>query len=131
MLVTAIVPITLALVFYTIGVWGQQIQPLLKPWHAVFFGLGLAADITGTVLMTRLPSAQGDDGASASGLVTLMSVSGIIAIVLMAINFVGATVLLIRNHEDERRVFHRFSIIVWVIWLIPYFAGAAVAMVGA
>ena len=48
MLVPAIVLITLALVFYTIGVWTERAQKLLKPWHAVFFGLGLAADASGT-----------------------------------------------------------------------------------
>lgn len=40
MLVPAIVIITLALILYTIGVWGERVQGILKPRHAVFFGLG-------------------------------------------------------------------------------------------
>ena len=39
-------------------------------------------------------------------------------------------VVLVRDRENEKRAFHRFSIIVWAIWLIPYIAGAASAMVG-
>ena len=36
MLVPAIVIITLALALYTIGVWGERIQGILKWWHVVF-----------------------------------------------------------------------------------------------
>ena len=39
MLAAAIVIITLALVFYTIGVWAERIRGSSKPWHAVMFGL--------------------------------------------------------------------------------------------
>lgn len=84
MLAPAVVIITLALILYTIGVWGERIQGILKPWHPVFFGLGLAADITGTLLMTGIAAARRDEGISGGGLSTLMAVSGTIAIVLMA-----------------------------------------------
>ena len=131
MLAAAIVIITLALVFYTIGVWAERIQGVLKPWHAVMFGLGLTADATGTFLMTRIAE-SGQDGASgAGGLGTLMAVTGTIALALMAVHLVWAIVVLIRNNEQEKITFHRFSVIVWAIWLIPYAAGAAVAMAGA
>ena len=39
-------------------------------------------------------------------------------------------VVLIRNREHEKQTFHRFSIAVWVLWLIPYIIGAASAMAG-
>jgi uncharacterized repeat protein (TIGR03987 family) len=130
MLAPAIVIITLALVFYTIGVWGERIQGILKPWHAVFFGLGLAADATGTILMTQIAAAQQAEGISATGLGSLMAVSGTIAIALMAVHLIWAIVVLVRNREREKLAFHRFSVIVWAIWLIPYIAGAASAMVG-
>jgi uncharacterized repeat protein (TIGR03987 family) len=128
MLAPAIVVITLALVFYSVGVWGERIQGILKPWHAVFFGLGLAADATGTFLMTRIAAGRRADGIQASGLSAVMAVSGTIAIALMAIHLVWAVVVLIRNREHEKQTFHRFSLVVWVLWLIPYVIGAASAM---
>ena len=51
---TAIVSITLALVFYSIGTWGERLQKVLKIWHIVFFLLGLTADTLGTSIMSRI-----------------------------------------------------------------------------
>jgi uncharacterized repeat protein (TIGR03987 family) len=59
-----------------------------------------------------------------------MAVSGTIAIALMAIHLSWAVVVLIRNREQEKQTFHRFSIAVWILWLIPYVIGAASAMTG-
>ena len=59
-----------------------------------------------------------------------MAVTGIIAILLMAVHLVWAVIVLLRNRDEEKRVFHRFSITVWAIWLIPYVVGAAAAMLG-
>ena len=129
MLAAAIVIITLALVFYTIGVWSERVQGILKPWHAVMFGIGFVCDATGTFLMTRIANESGEQSAGALG--TLMAVSGTIALLLMGIHLVWAIIVLIRNQEQEKITFHRFSVIVWAIWLIPYAAGAAVAMAGA
>ena len=36
-LIAAICVISSALVFYTIGVWGERIQRKLKFWHIIFF----------------------------------------------------------------------------------------------
>ena len=130
MLVAAIVIITLALVFYSIGIWGERIQGILKPWHAVLFGLGLASDATGTFLMTLIADERRTEDIATSGLSSLMAVSGTIAIVLMAVHLIWAVVVLIRNREREKLTFHRFSLAVWVLWLIPYVVGAAVAMTG-
>jgi len=32
--------------------------------------------------------------------------------------------VLIRDREAERLTFHRFSLAVWALWLIPYITGA-------
>ena len=51
---SAIVSMTLALVFYSIGTWGERIEKRLRLWHIVFFLLGLCADSFGTALMTEM-----------------------------------------------------------------------------
>ena len=111
---TTVLPITiisLALVFYTIGVWAERLQGRLKPWHLVFFLLGLAADTWGTGLMIDLAGGLTAD---------IYGVTGVIAIVLMLVHAVWASIVLLRRDEKAIRSFHKFSLLVWLIWLIPY-----------
>ena len=130
MLIPAIVIITLALVFYTIGVWAERIQKTLKWWHAAFFALGLACDTAGTLMMTSIASERRAAGIAPSALDTLMAWTGTAAILLMAVHLAWAIVVLVRNRDHEKQTFHRFSVIVWAIWLIPYTLGAVAAMAG-
>lgn len=130
MLLPAIVTITLALVFYTIGVWAERIQKTLKWWHALFFGLGLACDTAGTLMMTAIAGERRAAGVEAGALNTLMAWSGTLAIVLMAVHLGWAVIVLVRDKDREKQTFHRFSIVVWAIWLVPYVLGAAAAMLG-
>ena len=111
--------ITLALVFYSIGVWSERIAGRLKPWHLIFFWLGLICDTVGTALMLEM----------AGGLTFgVHGVTGVTAILLMVVHAIWATVVLIRKDEVAIRNFHKFSVAVWVIWLIPYLSGAVFGM---
>ena len=111
--------ITLALVFYSIGVWSERIAGRLKPWHLVFFWLGLVCDTVGTALMMEM----------AGGLTFgVHGITGVTAILLMVVHAIWATVVLIRKDEVAIRHFHKFSVAVWVIWLIPYLSGAVFGM---
>ena len=114
-LTTAITFINLALVFYTIGVWAERIQLRLKWWHLAFFWAGLAADVTGTTAMSLL---SGSLFAA-----TFHGITGNIAIGLMLFHTVWATIVLIRKKERLIVTFHRFSIVVWIVWLIPMVTG--------
>ncbi|MER3388879.1 MAG: HsmA family protein [Microcella sp.] len=130
MLLPAIILITLALVFYTIGVWAERAQKVLKAWHTVFFGLGLAADASGTYLMSLIAEGNREAGVEPGILTQIMAISGVIALVLMAVHFVWAIVVLVRDREAEKHRFHRFSVIVWAIWLVPYLTGAVGSSLG-
>ena len=130
MLLPAIILITLALVFYSIGVWAERAQKVLRPWHTVFFGLGLAADASGTYLMSLIASANRAAEVEQSILNQVMAVSGLIALILMAVHFAWAVIVLVRNREHEKHSFHRFSVIVWAIWLVPYITGALGSSLG-
>ncbi len=115
----ALVLITLALVFYSIGVWSERWAGRLKPWHLIFFWSGLACDTTGTAVMMDMAGGIGLD---------VHSLTGVLAILLMIIHAIWATTVLAR--KDERAIvnFHRFSVLVWLIWLIPYGSGFFVSM---
>jgi uncharacterized repeat protein (TIGR03987 family) len=49
-------------------------------------------------------------------------ITGLIAIILMLIHAAWATFVLIRKDARWIRDFHKFSVIVWCIWLVPYFS---------
>lgn len=119
----AIVTITLALVFYTIGVWSEHRSRTLKKIHLIFFWLGLCMDTTGTLLMGRIA-----DRSMLSGKLSLHSVTGALAIILMIVHAVWATVVLVRGSEDSAKNFHKLSIAVWAVWLIPYILGMVIGM---
>jgi uncharacterized repeat protein (TIGR03987 family) len=128
--VASLVIINLALVFYSIGVWAERFQRRLKPWHVVFFALGLTADATGTALMVQIAQANLAAGVLPSASQDLMAWTGTLAIALMALHLAWAVVTLIRKREPELVRFHTFSVVVWAIWLVPYFAGAVASMIG-
>lgn len=51
------------------------------------------------------------------------AVTGALAIILMVVHAVWATVVLTRENRGAMARFHRFSVAVWTIWLIPFFCG--------
>lgn len=122
MLLFAIITISLALVLYTIGVWGEKLQKILKPWHVIIFWLGLVCDTTGTALMSMM--------AESSNPLNFHRITGGIAILLMLSHAIWATIVIIRKKETMMHIFHKFSLIVWIIWLIPYLSGVFVGMGG-
>jgi uncharacterized repeat protein (TIGR03987 family) len=110
---SASIIITSALVFYSIGVWSERIAGRLKPWHLVFFVLGLICDTWGTGMMIDWVGGMTFD---------VHGISGLIAILLMFVHAIWAFVTLTKKNEKMIMNFHKFSVAVWVIWLIPYFS---------
>jgi len=108
--------ISLALVIYTIGVWSERIQGRLKWWHVGMFYSGLVCDTVGTGAMTIM----------AGGLFqfNFHGITGLAAILIMLFHAGWATLVLINKNEVRIVKFHKFSLIVWVIWLIPMVTGA-------
>lgn len=108
---TAGIVMGIALIFYTIGVWTEKIQGKLTIWHLGLFICGLICDSWGTGIMFRIT-----DGLSFS----FHGIAGLLAIVLMFLHACWALLVLIQNEERRLTRFHRFSLLVWAIWLIPY-----------
>ena len=114
-LMIAVTFIISAFFLYTLGVWSEKIQKRLKPWHAIVFWCGLVCDTIGTTSM----------GEIAGGLFkfTFHGVTGMTAILLMLFHAVWATWVLLKNNEKMMANFHKLSIFVWIIWLIPMVSG--------
>ena len=118
-LIISTILISLALIFYSIGVWSERIARRLKGWHLIFFWSGLICDTLGTGVMFEI-----------SGEVSfnIHSLTGVLAILLMLIHAIWATVVLLRKNEKAMANFHHFSVFVWIIWLVPYLNGFFVSM---
>jgi len=102
-----------ALLFYSIGVWGERISGRLKWWHFVFFVLGLICDTWGTSIMLEMVGGMTFD---------IHGVTGLIAIILMFVHATWAFIVLLKKDEKAIQNFHKFSLFVWLVWLIPYFS---------
>ena len=122
-LIFAIVAMTLALTFYTIGVFGERKVGTLKGWLVGFFGLGLVCDSTGTKIMTSI-----HDTSLSAFKADFHIITGGLALVLMAIHFVWALYVLWKGSEQSKANFHKFSVVVWAFWLLPYIAGMIIGM---
>ncbi|MCI0474350.1 MAG: TIGR03987 family protein [Ignavibacteria bacterium] len=113
--------ITLALIFYSIGIWAERIARYLKKWHVIFFWLGLIFDALGTYAMHRIATKPFD-------ILEPHTMTGQIALWLMLVHAIWATAAVIKGSENSLRNFHKYSLIVWLIWLVPYIGGMFLGM---
>ena len=115
MFVIAVSFIVAAFIFYTTGVWAERIKKRLLTWHAVVFWLGFACDTIGTGAMGKM--------AGSIIQFNLHGLTGLLAILLMLFHAIWANIVLVRKNERLIVQFHKFSLVVWLIWLIPMLSG--------
>jgi uncharacterized repeat protein (TIGR03987 family) len=121
MVILSSIFITLALVFYSLGIWSERIARYLKPWHVGMFWTGFTFDVLGTLHMHFISTKP-------FNIMEPHTLTGQIALWLMLAHAIWATYVIRKGSEDLHRHFHRYSLMVWVIWLIPYFGGMWLAM---
>jgi uncharacterized repeat protein (TIGR03987 family) len=110
----AVLLMVAALACYSLGVWAEFLGGRLRPWHLACFWSGFLCDTAGTELMRRL----------AGGLhPSLHTLTGIAALLLMLGHALWASVVVARRDDRAARSFHRISIVVWTIWLVPFVTG--------
>lgn len=127
LLIFAIVAMTTALISYSIGVWGEKRAGTIKAQHLGFFWFGLICDTLGTEMMRQIAQNAAQTGAAVPTGFNLHSALGAAALVLMAIHAVWATATYMRNNAKALQSFHRFSLGVWGLWLIPFVSGVVLA----
>lgn len=121
LLIASSILITLALAFYSLGVWAERIARYLKPWHVVAFWIGFSFDVAGTLGMHVMTLGHFDPTAP-------HTLTGQIALWLMFAHAVWATMVVRQGAPEARRGFHRYSLLVWLVWLVPYLGGMFVGM---
>ena len=114
-LIIAITFIFAACIFYTLGVWAEKIVKRLKLWHVIVFWLGFICDTIGTGAMGKMVGSIIQ--------FNFHGLTGLIAILLMLFHAIWASIVLARKDEKLILNFHKFSVVVWIIWLIPMVTG--------
>lgn len=110
----ALVLMFTAFALYSVGVWAVVRAKHLRSWHAGCFWAGVLLDSAGTEIMRRL----------AGGFRwNLHTATGAAALSLMLLHAAWASIVLLRRDERALRTFHRISLTVWVIWLVPFVTG--------
>jgi uncharacterized repeat protein (TIGR03987 family) len=117
MLLTAILLMNLALVFYSWAVFGTRSKGLLRKYLCIF-AIGLLCDYLGTREMNLYGNATGY-WPREHYLVGLASLVG------MAVHFLLALVAtLATDGTAVSRFFHRVSLVIYGFWLVSFFSGA-------
>lgn len=111
---SGLLSVTLAFVFYTWGIWGPRKRKEIKPLHVTFLWLGLVLDAGGTALMAMQIGYYRMD---------IHGIIGTLAIALMAVSAIWATVVRTKRDPAAVALYIRFSVLVWAFWLLPYFYG--------
>lgn len=104
--------ITLALIFYSLGVWAEKFASYLKGWHLGAFWIGFAFDASGILAIGTLSNNPFD-------LTDMYILAGQMALWLMLAHASWATLVVWRGSAKNRIEFHTYSILVWMMWLIP------------
>jgi uncharacterized repeat protein (TIGR03987 family) len=91
--------ITLALFFYSLGVWSERIAKYLKPWHVLFFWVGFTFDVSGTYAMHLIAKGPFD-------ILEPHTLTGQIALWLMLFHAIWATRVIIKKDERMKVKFH-------------------------
>ncbi len=121
-LIMASSAMVLALILYSFGVWGEKLSGTIKKIHLVSFALGFIMDTTGTMLMGQI--AEGSGGNKLG----LHQITGAVAVGLMFVHLIWALWVYLKGDEAAKKNFHKFSLGVWIIWLISFVLGMLVGM---
>ena len=105
--------ITMALLLYSLSIWSEKIKHQLKHWMIVTFIFAFICDLIGTSIM----------GLQTNGAkLHTHGAFGYIALVIMGFHLAWA-IKAFKTDGTSAKLFHRFSVYAWFIWLIALFTG--------
>lgn len=104
----------IALVLYSFVIWFHVFKKRFYLWMVVLFGIGLAADASGTLFLCVASTDKWK--------FTSHTVSGLMSLVIMAFHFFWA-VNAIKIGGRWENYFNRYSICAWFFWLFSFVSG--------
>ena len=119
LLIFAIISMLLAVTAYTTGVFSERKSKTLKKNHIIIFWIGLIFDTSGTTAMGAI-----SDGFT----LDIHGITGLGALILMLIHVIWATAVHVKGNETQKNSFHKYSLWVWLLWLVPFTSGLILNM---
>lgn len=119
LLIIAIVSMMLAVTAYTVAVFMERKAGIIEKKHLYIFGTGLFFDTFGTTSMSLI---------SESFKMDIHGITGLLALVLMMLHVVFAIFVYFKGSENAKKSFHKYSLTIWMIWLIPFVTGLILNM---
>ncbi len=110
---------TIALLFYSIGIWSQYYYGKPGWQHVSLFWSGVIADSIATERVFNMVGYLQ---------ISFHSITGMLGLLMMGVHATWATVAVLRGKESELKRFHRLSLFVWSFWLISYTTGAMMGL---
>lgn len=111
--------VSIALCFYTFAVWKEFFNKTGSiPSSSVYaFAVGFTLDLGGTTYMSILAHNHCEH------MLTLHGAVGFLALAVMGIHFLWAVGATLRPGQRVARLFHRYSVYAWLIWLLAFSLG--------
>ena len=119
LLIIAIASMLIAVTAYTTAVFSEKKAGVILKKHLYIFGFGLLFDTIGTTAMSLI---------SESFTFDIHGLTGLAALLLMLAHVIFATVVYLKGTEKQKNGFHKYSLIIWMIWLIPFITGMIINM---
>jgi len=116
----AIFSMMAAVTAYTVAVFTERKAGIIKKNHLYIFGIGLFFDTLGTTSMSLISDSFKFD---------IHGITGLTALLLMMLHVVLAIYIYIAGSEKQKTGFHKYSLMIWMIWLIPFATGMILNMV--
>lgn len=102
------------LIFYSLGVLGQNRDKCIKPMHVIYFWLSVVAAVTGIVYL---------NGHFGEGTISWYMLMAGVGVIWLIGHTIWATAILILRSDQAFYRFQEFSVLIWLVWLVPYFTG--------
>ena len=103
--------ILFAFALYTLVIFLEKVNRRLKPWMVIVFTVGFLFDLSGTIIM-----------ALGGGAPNAHIICGSLAIVIMGLHLAWA-ILALKFKGRSERLFSRYSVYAWLVWLSALFSG--------
>ncbi len=119
MLIIAVISMLAAVTLYTTAVFKEKKDGIIKKHHLIIFVSGLFFDTLGTTVMSMMSDSFKFD---------IHGVTGLAALILMFFHVIFASLVYFFGKEKQKQQFHKYSFIIWLIWLIPFITGLILNM---
>lgn len=125
-LIFALGAMILSLVFYTLGVIGERKSKSINKVNIILFWLGFICISIGIYFISGIVQSSIESTDIATSM--LQSLVSMISVFIMLFHCVWGSWALIRNNESQQKIFHKYSLIIWIVWLVPYLISIMLAI---